>query len=57
MFRKCLIPALCCFALPAGSPARSRLLSRDNLSQVPAHAWTIKGFPHIGIVVRNRSSR
>ena len=38
-------------ALPAWAQPGNRLLSRDNLSQVSAHAWTIKGSPNIGIVV------
>jgi glyoxylase-like metal-dependent hydrolase (beta-lactamase superfamily II) len=37
---------LCAAAQPG-----SRLLSRDNLSQVSPHAWMIKGSPNIGIVV------
>ena len=37
--------------LPASAQPANRLLSRDNLSQVSAHAWTIKGSPNIGIVV------
>ena len=40
-------------ALPAWAQPANRLLSRDNLSQVSAHAWTIKGSPNIGIVVGN----
>jgi glyoxylase-like metal-dependent hydrolase (beta-lactamase superfamily II) len=38
-------------AVPAWAQPGNRLLSRDNLSQVSAHAWTIKGSPNIGIVV------
>jgi glyoxylase-like metal-dependent hydrolase (beta-lactamase superfamily II) len=43
-------------ALPASAQPGSRLLSRDNLSQVSAHAWTIKGSPNIGIVVGSRAT-
>jgi len=60
MFQKCLsaplILALCCFAFPATAQPGSRLLSQDNLSQVSAHAWTIKGSPNIGIVVGSRAT-
>lgn len=38
-------------ALPAWAQPGNRMLSRDNLSQVSAHAWTIKGSPNIGIVL------
>ena len=43
-------------ALPASAQPGNRLLSRDNLSQVSAHAWTIKGSPNIGIVVGERAT-
>lgn len=43
-------------ALPALAQPGNRLLSRDNLSQVSAHAWTIKGSPNIGIVVGERAT-
>lgn len=43
-------------ALPAWAQPGNRLLSRDNLSQVSAHAWTIKGSPNIGIVVGERAT-
>ena len=51
-----LIMALCCFALSATAQPGNRLLSRDNLTQVSAHAWTIKGSPNIGIVVGSRAT-
>ena len=58
MFQQCscVIMALCCFTLPAWAQPGNRLLSRDNLSQVSAHAWTIKGSPNIGIVVGERAT-
>ena len=60
MFQKCLpaalILALYGFAQPASAQPGNRLLSRDNLSQVSAHAWTIKGSPNIGIVVGERAT-
>lgn len=43
-------------ALPAWAQPGNRLLSPDNLSQVSAHAWTIKGSPNIGIVVGERAT-
>jgi glyoxylase-like metal-dependent hydrolase (beta-lactamase superfamily II) len=43
-------------ALPAAAQPGNRLLSRDNLSQVSPHAWTIKGSPNIGIVVGSRAT-
>jgi hypothetical protein len=55
-FSNVLLAALCCFALPASAQPGARLLSRDNLSQVSAHAWTIKGSPNIGIVVGERAT-
>ena len=36
---------LSAWALPAWAQPGNRLLARDNLSQVSAHAWTIKGSP------------
>lgn len=58
MFQKCLLAALVLAlgALPAAAQPGNRLLSRDNLSQVSAHAWTIKGSPNIGIVVGSRAT-
>ncbi|HSS12490.1 MAG TPA: MBL fold metallo-hydrolase [Rhizomicrobium sp.] len=38
-------------ALPAAAQPGSRLLTRDHLSQVSAHTWTITGSPNVGIVV------
>lgn len=43
-------------ALPAAAQPGNRLLSRDNVSQVSTHAWTIKGSPNIGIVVGSRAT-
>ena len=43
-------------ALPAAAQPGNRILSRDNLSQVSPHAWTIKGSPNIGIVVGSRAT-
>lgn len=48
--------ALCGLALPASAQPASHLLSRDGLSRVSAHAWMIKGFPNIGIVVGTRAT-
>ncbi len=50
--------ALFCLALPAAAqqfPA-NHLLSRDDLSRVSDHAWVIKGFPNVGIVVGSRAT-
>ena len=52
----CLMALVLGVALPASAQPGSRLLSRDNLSQVSAHAWTIKGSPNIGIVVGSRAT-
>jgi glyoxylase-like metal-dependent hydrolase (beta-lactamase superfamily II) len=42
--------------LSAAAQPGSRLMSRDNLSQVSAHAWMITGSPNIGIVVGERAT-
>lgn len=38
-------------ALPASAQSTSHTISRDGLARVSPHAWMIKGFPNIGIVV------
>jgi glyoxylase-like metal-dependent hydrolase (beta-lactamase superfamily II) len=36
---------------PAAAQGPDHLVSADNLMQVSAHVWEIKGFPNIGIIV------
>ena len=57
LFLGCIAVAFCIAGpVSAQQPASDHLLSPDNLSQVSVHAWMIKGFPNIGIVVGTRAT-
>lgn len=50
-----LVAGLACLA-PAAHAQSSRMVSPDNLARVSDHAWVIKGFPNIGIVVGGQAT-
>ena len=53
----CAGMALVCLASDAHAQAgASRMISPDNLERVSTHAWVIKGFPNIGIVVGGQAT-
>jgi glyoxylase-like metal-dependent hydrolase (beta-lactamase superfamily II) len=45
------LSVLFCSLVPAAAQGPDHLVSPDNLTQVSAHVWEIKGFPNIGIIV------
>ena len=55
-FLAAFLAAMLCAASPVSAQPASHLLSPDDLSQVSAHVWMIKGFPNIGIVVGSRAT-
>jgi glyoxylase-like metal-dependent hydrolase (beta-lactamase superfamily II) len=53
----CAGMAVACLASAAHAQAGAgRMVSPDNLKQVSPHAWVIKGFPNIGIVVGSQAT-
>src|SRR5262245_28601760 len=54
LFAAFLLSAFLC--APAQAQRLPRLLSTDNMSQVSAHVWTIKGSPNIAIVVGKKAT-
>jgi glyoxylase-like metal-dependent hydrolase (beta-lactamase superfamily II) len=53
----CAGMAVACLASAAHAQAGAgRMVSPDNLERVSPHAWVIKGFPNIGIVVGSQAT-
>ena len=50
------LTAACWLGPAASAQPNSHLVSPDDLARVSDHAWVIKGFPNIGIVVGTRAT-